>query len=622
MSNASNIRDPNKGAYLIVGSTMGLVFAVYVIHLFSMQVVDNFTYQDRASNVSSRTQIVSSLRGSVYDRHADVAIAGNQSSYALLVTPGDLIGEGRRDVLVSNLANILGIASSTAEQMIPLAARTYEPVLAISSVSYPVIAHIAESIEKYPGLTWVPRPQRTYPFGDLFSQVLGYVGDISQEELQVLFNEGYNPGSIIGKAGIERSLDSVLKGQDGLAINQVDVFGRRTGGEEVNLVRPPELGASVVLTIDRNIQELSKKALGGRVGSVLVMKPATGEILAMVSEPGYDPNSFYDELGASNFRAAISDSNSPFINRNLQAAAPPASTFKVLMSLIALEEEVIDPTHTIRCTGSVTIGDRTFRCWNPAGHGSVNLYEALAESCNVYFYTLGYEYLNIDTIAGWSERMGLGQTTGIDLPGEVRGLVPSTEWKERTFNSPWVGGDTVNLSIGQGYLTVTPIQLAGVVNALVNNGTIYRPHVLKEVRDPVTFEIVQSVEPSVIHQTGISAQTAELVKTAMRKVIVEGTAISALTTNAVEIAGKTGTAQTGAEDSKHSWFAAYAPYEYDNPQDVVSVVVWIDASNEWDWWAPKAANIIFHGIFNDLNYEETLRDLSPLWYITREMLNG
>ncbi|TFH04430.1 MAG: penicillin-binding protein 2, partial [Spirochaetales bacterium] len=353
-------------------------------------------------------------------------------------------------------------------------------------------------------------------------------------------------------------------------------------------------------------------------GAVVVLKPATGEVLAMVSYPSYDANLFYEEGGRDYFTAVSLDPTGGFINRTIQAQESPASTFKVLMTTAVLEEEAFPVDETVYCPGYYSVGNRIFKCHKEFGHGHVALYEALAESCNVYFYTMGNEYLVQDTIIEYATNLGLGERTGVDLPGERAGLVPTPEWKERVFNDAWRPGNTVNLSIGQGFLQVTPMQLADMVAMIVNGGVIYRPHVVKALTDPVTGAIVQSIQPEVLRTSPISSSTFQKVRSAMNGVVLDGTP-QVVMTSTVPMGGKTGTSQTADVEAKHSWFIGFAPYGSTNPEDYVVTVVWIDASNDWDWWAPYATNIIIHGIYNDFDYKETIEDLRTLrdpwlWY--------
>nr|MQY77140.1 penicillin-binding protein 2 [Spirochaeta sp.] len=434
------------------------------------------------------------------------------------------------------------------------------------------------------------------------------------EEIQVLYNRGYSFGTVLGKNGIEKQYDQVLRGRDGTRFRLVDVRERslkQKSSEDI----PPVPGNNLVLSIDRNIQHLSEQALGERIGSVVVVKPATGEVLALVSYPTYDPNLFFTDKAAAEYNRLSLDPASPFLNRAIQSSYPPASAFKMIMSTAVAEEEVFSLNQTVNCTGEIEYGDRIFHCHlRKTGHGPVDLFSGLAQSCDVYFYTVG-DALGVERISYYARDFGLGAVSGLDLPGESGGFVPTPEWKEKTHHMKWLGGDTINLSIGQGYLLVTPLQMANIVAMVVNEGKIFRPHLVREIRDPVSGEIITKVTPELIHTSHIRKSSFRTVQKAMRGVITEGTAKVVLTTEAVEIAGKTGTGEVGKEDKWHSWFAAYAPYETDNPEDRVVVVVMVEAENEWEWWAPKAANVIFQAIFAGQSYQEALDTLKPWWYV-------
>jgi penicillin-binding protein 2 len=285
------------------------------------------------------------------------------------------------------------------------------------------------------------------------------------------------------------------------------------------------------------------------------------------------------------------------------------------MTAAVLEEEAFSLTKTINCTGEKRLGDRVFKCHKLSGHGPLTLEEGLAESCNVFFYTMGVDYLGIDKIADYSNRFGYGEKTGIDLPGEIQGLVPTPEWKEDVYHSIWVGGDTMNVSIGQGALNVTPLQMAVSVSMIVNDGVAYKPHILKKVIDATTGEVVSEVEPEILRQSNIRKETYQVLKEYMRGVITNGTARYVITTNAVEVAGKTGTGQMGYEDRWDSWFTAFAPYNSTDPDEQVVLVVNVEGVNDWEWWAPKASDMIMQGIFAEQNYEEVLDEFDRKWYI-------
>ncbi len=596
-----------------LGAVVFSTFFLYTLYLFNLQIVNGELYQKKATQVTQRSIPIYARRGEIYDRNFDAPIVSNIDSFAIDIIPGEVPEEGRQD-LYRRLADYLSLKVEDIERKIPPNyADLYQPVEIKSGISMETITHIAERIDEFPGVTWRNKPIRNYVEKESLAHVLGYVGDITREELQVLYNKGYSFGSVLGKSGIEKQYDHLLRGEDGKQFRTVDVRGRKVG-ESLTEDQPPSLGSNIVLTIDRRIQKLCEKALGRRIGSVVVLKPATGEILALVSYPSFDPNGFYDSGNPNVFRDLSLDTSFPFINRAIQSQYVPASTFKIILTTAVIEEEVFPVQKTVHCSGSLRYGDRVFRCHKHSGHGSLALYDALAESCDVYYYTMGSDYLGVERIVDFSRRFGLGEKTGIDIPGEIPGTLPSPAWKQRIFKSRWVGGDTVNMSIGQGYLAATPLQMANAVALVVNEGVIYKPHLLKEVRDPVSGKIIEKVEREVLFNSTIRPSTFRQVQEAMRRVITHGTAKVVITTGAVKSAGKTGTGEIGVDDHWHSWFVAYAPYDAPNPEDTIVVSVLVEAANEWEWWAPKAANIILHGIFSNMTYEEVLGSLRT-WYL-------
>ena len=593
-----------------------LLFSVSVIFysgfLFSLQIVKGTEYKKKAEQVAMRVIPLPAQRGEIYDRNYDVPLVLNIDSFAVDIVPGELNDE-QLDRVIRNLSEAIDMPELEIREQIPSEYRyLHQPVEIKGGISFDTITYLAEHIDRFPGLTWHKKSIRSYTETGSISHVLGYVGDITREELQVLYNKGYNMRSVLGKIGIEKQYDSLLRGVEGKRYSTVDVAGRSIQGQEEEV--PPKLGTNIVLTIDRNIQKLCEKALGERIGSVLVLRPHNGEVLAMVSYPWYDPNLFYTERGTEKFRELSLDSSYPFLNRTIQSSYSPASMFKIVMTTAAVDEEAIPLDKKVVCEGKMHYGDRIFHCHKKSGHGPLALFDGLAQSCNVFFWTLGTEYLGVNKIVDYSKRYGFGELTGIDIPGEVPGLVPSPKWKESTYNSNWLGGDTMNISIGQGYLSVTPMQVANMMAMVVNEGTVYKPHLLKELRDPISGELIEETEPEVLQKSSIRKSTFEQVKQAMRGVITDGTAQVVIDTEAVDIAGKTGTGQAGLEDRWNSWFTAYGPYNAADPRDKVVVVVMVEAANEWEWWAPKAANIVFQGIFADQTYEEVVDTLDN-WYL-------
>ncbi len=600
-----------KSRLLVLFLVVIVFLLFFIVYLFNLQVLNNLKYQNRARDVSMRLIPIPAQRGEIYDRNLDLPLVINVDSFAVNIIPGDL-DDDELDTTVRKLSSLLNVQYDDLRKKIPASYRyLYQPVELKGNVNLRYVTYIAEHKDQFPAITWNSKPIRNYAFPGSITHILGYVGNITVEEYQVLYNKGYTLNSQIGKSGIEKEYDSLLRGKDGKKIKTVDVKGRKIESGRMEDV-PPVNGSTLVLTIDRHIQKLAEEALGERMGSVVVLKPATGEILAMVSYPWFDPNIFYTPEAKAYYRKLALDPKHPFLNRAIQSAYAPASTFKVIMTTADLEEKSFSPEKSVTCNGSIRVGDRIFNCYKKEGHGPLILHEALEQSCDVYFYTLGLEYLGIDIIADYARRFGYGNYTGIDLPGEIKGLVPTPSWKEKTFNSKWVGGDTVNTSIGQGFLNVTPIQMANMVAMTVNKGVIYKPHVLKAVLDPVTGKIIKEIKPEVLTTSGISKESFETVQKYMRGVITDGTAKVVITTKAVDIAGKTGTGEVGLEDRWNAWFAANGPYGAP-PEDQVVVITMVEATNKWEWWAVRAANIIFQGIFAGETYNEAIDSLHWGW---------
>ena len=437
---------------------------------------------------------------------------------------------------------------------------------------------------------------------------MGYVGDITREEYALMYNKGYSRASVVGKTGIERQYDALLQGKDGVEQRTVDVRGRILS--EPPTIIPPTSGKKLVLTIDTDIQKLAEKALGKRIGAMVVLKPSTGEILAMVSYPYFDSNLFNNENAAEEYSKLTQDEFNPLLNRAVNAQYPPASTFKIVMTAALLNEKAFPSYEKIECKGEVEYGGRVYHCWVlKPGHGYVDLKNALAKSCDIYYWQVGRENLGIQKIAQYAKMFGYGASAQVDLPSQSKGFIPSPEWKERRYHERWLGGDTMAVSIGQGYTTATPLQVANVMAMVANEGKIYKPHLLKEVRDPVTDEVIQTVEPEVLHSTNFEPALWKELQDDLRWTVTNGSAKHSLFNKVVKIAAKTGTAEvTGYKDSWHSWLLAYAPY--DGPiEDRIVVATIVEAANKYSWWAPYATNITMQGIFAGQTYEESVEAL-------------
>ena len=584
------------------------VFVIYAVRLFGMQVLRGDLYRSRAQSILRQTTIIPAPRGEIYDRYYNQPLVSNTDSFAVSLTPGEVM---RADIpdLISRIAAILAVNREQIERKIPPSIyHLYQPVEIAVNVSFKTVTALAERKDSLPGISWQAKPRRNYVETGSLSHILGYMGNITRDELTMLYNKGYQQGDLIGKNGIEKQYDELLRGKEGRQTRTVDVRGRNVAGDYTRV--SPEIGKNLVLTIDRNIQILAEKALGRRIGSVVILRPTTGEVLAMVSYPWYDPNIFNNtDLGAE-YQTLINDPNKPFINRAIQSSYPPGSTFKVVMTAGILAENAFPPEQTVDCVGEINYGGIISRCHiRRPGHGRLNLEKAMAQSCDIYYWTVGRDYLGVENIVNYARDFGLGEISGIDLPGEIRGFIPTPQWKDRRLHERWVGGDTMNMAIGQGYVLTTPLQLANMVALAVNDGVLYKPHVLKEIRDPQTGAVEMSVSPGVLHKSSIDPKVLSLVRRDMRGVISEGTAQYPLNIKTVEIAGKTGTSEVGLLNNWHSWFASYAPYETNNPEERIVVAVIVEAVNTWEWWAPYCSAIIYQGIFGKQSYEQAVETL-------------
>jgi len=608
------VNESTSNRIILFRILMFLVVFAYALRLFSLQILSGDMYLGIATDIAQRTYIIPAQRGEIYDRNFKDPLVINRDSFAVTITPSE-VPHGSMDDVLTYISEILGISKNDIRERLPNQyLQLYQPLEIAANVPYEKIAALAERKNTLPGVSWHIKAVRNYANAGSLSHILGYVGDITRDELTTLYNSGYQPGDVIGKMGIEKQYDELLRGRQGWETRTVDSRGRRISGRENNTIVPPEMGKNLVLTIDAKVQTLAEKALGSQIGTAVVMRPSTGEILAMVSYPWYDPNIFTDG-NISNFRILADDPNKPFLNRAIQSNYPPASTFKIIMTTGLLAEKVFPPEQTILCSGVMRYGNRDWHCHiynrirGSGSHGRLNLSRALGQSCNIYYMTVGRDYLGVDRIVNYAKEYGYGDLTGIDLPGEIPGFIPTQQWKERRFHERWQLGDTMNMSIGQGYNLVTPLQMCNMVSMTVNNGKIYKPHVLKEVRDPVTNEIEQNILPEVLRESNINKSIFEQVRQDMRGVVSTGTAQYPLNIRTVQIAGKSGTAEIGLADRWHSWFTAYAPYNSRNPEEQIVVTVIIEASEYQVWRASVVSAIIFQGYFANQEYDAAIRAL-------------
>ena len=552
-----------------------ILFFLLLSRLWFLQVIQTERLKDLAESNRLRFVPVAASRGTVLDRNGEVLVE-NTPSFSVAVVPQDIKD---KNLLISTLSSWLGIDKD--ELLIRWekgkGRAKYYPIILASGITRNQLEILEENRLRLPGLEIEMKPVRVYPNGILAAHLLGYLGEISESELGESAFVDYNLGDYIGKSGIERNWENYLHGADGGKQLEVDARGRylRTLSET-----PPFTGNNLVLTIDKKIQKITEQSFGDKAGAAVLMDVASGEILSFASNPGFDPALFIGKMPTDKWESYLKDKRHPLENKALKGQYPPGSTFKIITALAGLEEGLIDANTTVTCKGSYSVGNSTFRCWQKHGHGQVNLRRALKESCDVYFYQLA-ERIGVDRIAKKAKEFGLGEPMGIGLDNEKAGLIPTTEWKEKKFAKKWYRGETLPVGIGQGYVLMTPIQLASMIATVANEGTVYRPHLVKRIVNP-DGRVLKEFLPEVIRKVSNKPGSLRLVKEGLLAVVNEqGGTGGAARLYEVRVAGKTGTSQVvkqrdnrGAvpyEYRDHALFVAFAPY--DKPEVAVAVVV-------------------------------------------------
>ncbi len=569
-------------------TVVSLIFLALIIQLINLQIIHGSEYREKSRSNMEDFIPIPATRGEIYDRtftgnKPGVSVVTNRPSFNITTIPARFKSRKKMKRVMDNLRNLLKIP----EENINLDLRERNPwerIVIIEDVNFESIVRIASNQHLVPNIDWEDAPVRVYNFNNIFAHVVGYIGSISREEYGRLKRSGYRYYQKIGKTGIEKNYDSLLRGKDGFIKRIVDVKNR-TEGEQVGL--EPVSGSNIILTLDYEVQKAAREALGEKKGSAIAIKVSTGEVIALVSKPDFDPNQMISKDNGEIISKLLKDKDRPFLNRVIQAKYPPASTFKLVTAIAALETEKSYPGKVFFCPGKYTLKgyrDKDFYCIQ--AHGNLDLQNAIAHSCSVYFYRLGYQIgpTSIMTYAGY---LGLDQKTGIDIPGEEKSFIPSRKWKLRTYGQSWFDGDTLNMSIGQGFLNITPIAMVNLVAAIVNNGIVYKPKVIKEIRTADNSRVVKGYTKERLRETPLSPLTLKSIKTGMRMGVLIGTQ-QLLKNMKVQVAGKTGTAQTRSirkEDAtQHAWYIGYAPY--DAPAEkAIAVAVMV----EYGQWGAMSA---------------------------------
>lgn len=580
-----NIIQENR--FLWASIVLFLVFLILMFRLWYLQIYRGDDYRKRSESNRVRRIEISVPRGVIYDRNGEVLL-GNRPFYDLVYIPQYVV---EKDATLKILSRLLHVPINEFEKRLKAAQGhpKYFPVDLKRNLSQHEVSVIESNKIFLPGVEVRVVPRRDYK-PNTPSHLFGYLREIDKDFMedynQKNTSNPYQLGDLVGKQGLEARWEEYLRGKRGYQLIQVDAHGRRThsnenAGWEFPVV-PAVPGSDLELTIDAELQSTVKDAFAGKNGAVVVLNPNDGEILAEISEPGFDPEMMQAGLSEEDWRAMTQNPFKPFLDKTTGGEFAPGSIYKPIVAMAGLEEKVITPQTRFYCPGYFTLGNRTFACHHRAGHGNVNLREAMMKSCDVFFYHVGVE-LGVDRIAKYAKAFGLGEKLGVNLNYERPGLIPTSDWKEAVFKTPWAPGDTPSVAIGQGFNLTTPMQMASFYAALANGGNVWRPYVVRRITNNVGESVFEE-KPTVVKKVeNISPQTMETLRKVLRDVVMdpEGTGHRAALTDH-EVAGKTGSVQVvslkknrnqtdvSMKWKEHAIFAAFSPPE---KAEVVVIVV-------------------------------------------------
>jgi penicillin-binding protein 2 len=588
----------------VVGRTFEfsrLNFFIFFILLFSclllgrvawLQIVKGDYYSSMAEGNSVRTQLLEAKRGIIYDRNGRPLVR-NTANFILYITPSELpFDVAKRNEILDKAGTIIfpdDAAKKEAllsglrdklDKLVPGSADYSQPISIVDNLDYDKAMLVYLSAEDLPGIILSAKDHREYLSDGVLSlsHILGYTGKVSDVDLE-RYGKDYTPIDYIGKAGVENSWESTLKGKTGVSKIEVDALGAE---KKILSQEPAQDGSDLQLSIDYDLQKKSEEILNTRLKEskidnkavVVIMDPNNGEILTLISLPSYDNNLFARGITTDEYSQLANAPDNPLFDRSISGQYPSGSTVKMIVAAGALQEKVISEHTTVNSVGGIHVGQWFYPDWLAGGHGITDVRKALAWSVNTFFYMIGGGYQNfvglgVDRLDKYLLLFGLGMETGIDLPNESPGFVPSKAWKEQVRNETWYIGDTYHLAIGQGDLLVTPLQDANWTAVFANHGTLYQPHIVKAVLTN-NDQTVTPVQPKIIRQNMVDSYNIEVVRQGMRQAVTSGSAAK-LQSLPVEAAAKTGTAQWGTDAVPHAWFTCFAPYK--NPQIVVTVLV-------------------------------------------------
>jgi penicillin-binding protein 2 len=540
---------------------LAFVFVIFTLKIWHLQIIKGSEYLEISRNNRLRITKMPAPRGIIYDTN-NLPIVKNVPSFDISIEREVI--QNRPREYISRIGELLAIDEKEIRDK--LKKNTYsESVKIKEDIPWEEVAQIEARKIDFPELHIEVALRREYIYHERGGHIIGYLGHMTDNQIKNPQYEGVPHTSLVGQGGLEKYYDKALRGIAGKKIIEVDALGR-----EISVLKTvePIKGDDIVLTLDINIQKIAEEALENRPGSIVIIDPDSGAILAMASIPTFDPNLFSRGISLTDWKKLISNPQKPLYNRALQSAYPPGSTFKIITALAALQEGVVNYDSTFFCNGAVQLGGKTFRCWKHYGHGRVNLKKALVESCDVYFYEVSKK-LGINRIAKYAKNFGLGSPVGLKSFKQKKGIIPSIEWKRKVLNRPWYPGETLIASIGQGFVTTTTLQMANVIAIVANGGKKFTPHIIKREVSEIPSHVI------------VDERYIAFVKSALRDAVQSrrGTGTKARS-HLISIAGKTGTAQVvgmkkyakkKAQYEDHAWFVAFAPYK--NPEIAMAIMV-------------------------------------------------
>ncbi|HEX9408015.1 MAG TPA: penicillin-binding protein 2 [Methylomirabilota bacterium] len=580
-------REAWRRRVLFLAGVAAIAFVGLLGQLWYLQVLEGGKLQEMSERNRIRVRPVAAPRGILFDRNG-LALVDNRPAFTLSLIPREI---DDRDTVMARLSVLLKIPLRELEDALErVPPDSFRPVRVRRGLTLEEVTKVEERKLELPGVVVEVEPERVYPTSTFAAHLLGYVREVSDDQMK---QGRYRRGDMIGQSGLERLLDEYLRGRDGGERIEVDALGRPV---QVMRREEPDPGAQVITTVDRRIQEAAERAMVGRSGAVIVMDPRNGDVLAMTSSPAFELDRLTGNLDKEEWLKVIRDPLTPLMNRALQSQYAPGSVFKVVVAAAGLQEGTLTPMDRTYCNGEFHLGNWTFKDWKEGGHGHVDTRTALIHSCNIFFYQAGLK-VGPAAIARYAEAFGLGSPSGIDLGGEKAGLVPFLDGRRRIDGRKWQAGDTVNMSIGQGQVLVTPMQVARMMSAVANGGVLWRPRLVQRV-ERVDGSLAYSSSSKMTGRVDLSPIVWAFLRQALSGVVNEGGTGGAARIPGVEVAGKTGTAQSvsksdSAKGQDHAWFASFAPAQ--DPE--VVVVVLVERGGKGGQVAAPIARQIYQAIF-------------------------